>query len=696
MKREKEGSNPNRLINEKSPYLLQHAYDPIDWYPWSDEAFAKAEMESKPIFLSIGYSTCHWCHVMQRESFKDKEVAEILNNYYISIKVDREERPDIDEIYMTACQIASSSCGWPLTVVMTPKKEPFFIGTYIPKESRFGLIGLKELLIKIHNMWVNDREKILETSRSFTNILKDVFSTVLVSEPSEELIEKTYSSLVNLFDNDYGGFGGAPKFPSPTNLLFLLRYWFRKKDEMALEMVEKTLNNMRLGGIYDQIGYGFHRYSTDKMWKLPHFEKMLYDQAMITLAYIESYLATGNSFYKEVVEETFDFVLRELYSPYGVFYSALDAESEDEEGKFYTWSMDELRDVADEGLLGFITKVFNVKEKGNYIDEGRREYTGRNVFYINKPLDDLAIELNLSKDQLLEKIKKIREKLFQAREKRVRPKRDEKVLTDWNSLMIVSFAKAGKAFNCDKYVNVAKKTVDFILKNVVKNSILYHSFVDGDIGVRGFLDDYSFFIWALIETYEATMDIHYLREAFRFAKQAISLFWNEDDKLFDFTSKDAETAFVKPRKIFDSSYPSGNSIMLLNLLKLWKISSDESFLDKAEKLLRSLHGSAERYPLAHISFLIALDFYFSSKEVVIVGPRERVDTVEMIKVLHSIYCPNKIVLYKDPNVSEISELANFTKNYRMINGKCTAYVCRNRVCNLPTTDLTEFRKQFTG
>ncbi|MFX0141691.1 MAG: thioredoxin domain-containing protein, partial [Candidatus Hodarchaeota archaeon] len=442
----------NKLKTEKSPYLLQHAKNPVDWYPWGEEAFEKAKEEDKPIFLSIGYSTCHWCHVMAHESFEDDQVAELMNEVFVSIKVDREERPDIDKIYMTICQMITGSGGWPLTIIMTPEKKPFFAGTYFPKQTRFGRIGLIDLIKRIQDLWNNQKSELVNSADQITFSLQNIDQESPGEKFSESTIKRAYKQLSMQFDNVNGGFGNRPKFPTPHNLIFLLRYWKRTGDKKALEMVEKSLQAMRKGGIYDHIGFGFHRYSTDSIWLVPHFEKMLYDQALIAIAYIETYQATKNQLYRNTAKEIFSYVLRDMISVEGGFYSAEDADSEGEEGKFYVWSKDEIEKILEKEELGLATKIFNIEESGNYLEETSGKKTGNNILHLkNFPEKKIQVE-----------IEKIRSKLYISRKKRIYPHKDDKVLTDWNGLMIAALAKGAIALQEEKYLQAAKKATNFI------------------------------------------------------------------------------------------------------------------------------------------------------------------------------------------------------------------------------------------
>ena len=504
----------NRLIREKSPYLLQHAQNPVDWYPWGEEAFERARSEDKPVFLSIGYATCHWCHVMERESFEDQEAAELLNDTFVSIKVDREERPDIDAIYMSVCQMLTGSGGWPLTIMMTSDRKPFFAATYIPKQGRAGRPGLMELVPQVANLWRTRRTELLRSSEQIADRLKETATLLPGKALGEPVLKEAYKSLVQHFDARYGGFGDAPKFPSPHNLLFLLRYAKRSGDQLAAQMVEKTLQAMRFGGIYDHIGFGFHRYATDQAWLVPHFEKMLYDQATLAMAYTEAYQFTGKGEYERTTREIFAYVLRDMRSDEGCFFSAEDADSEGEEGKFYVWTEQELEEVlgSEDGRL--ITKVFNTRPAGNFSEEATGRRAGANILHLKQPLDSLASNLGLTSDQLATSVEGARKKLFEARRTRVHPLKDDKVLTDWNGLMIAALAKGAHAFNDAEYGDAAKKAMEFILQRMRdKDGRLLHRFRDGETSIQANLDDYAFTIWALIELYELTFLSGYLRDA---------------------------------------------------------------------------------------------------------------------------------------------------------------------------------------
>jgi len=674
---------PNRLINEKSPYLLQHAYNPVDWYPWCDEAFERAKIEDKPIFLSIGYSTCHWCHVMEKESFEDEEVAKILNENFIPIKVDREERPDIDTVYMTICQAMTGHGGWPLTIIMTPDKKPFFAGTYIPKHSRYGRIGLIELLQKVVEIWKENKDKVISLAEQITSEIKEALEKVEKGNIIDETIfTLAYKELEENFDPEYGGFGEAPKFPTPHNLMFLLRYWKRTGNAKAIDMIEQTLKGMWLGGIYDQIGFGFHRYSTDRKWLVPHFEKMLYDQALISLACIETYQATGKEKYAVLCSEVFSYVIDNLTNTDGGFFSAEDADSEGEEGKFYLWEYSELEKILNQSELNFVIENFNIRKDGNYIDELKRSRTGKNIFH-------LSSELEGEKRKIWESI---RLKLLKHRNNRIRPLKDDKILTDWNGLTISSLAKGYLTFGVEDYIKIAEKSANFILKNMLTNDgKLLHRFRDGEAKINGHLDDYAFLAWGLIELYEATFKTKYLKKAIELTNKMIELFWDENNGGF-FLSENEDVLF-KQKEIYDGAIPSGNSVALLVLIKLSKITGRSDLNELTFKLVETFSGTVSKHPSAYTFFLSAFDFLIGpSFEIIIVG-KSSDDISKIQKLLNSKFIPNKILLYKPTDrEDEINLIAPFLTHYKEIDGKTAIYICTNYECKQPVTSVEEMMR----
>lgn len=680
----------NRLTFEKSPYLLQHAENPVDWYPWGDEAFQKARREDKPIFLSIGYSTCHWCHVMAHESFEDDMVARLMNDAFVCIKVDREERPDIDQTYMAVAQALTGSGGWPLNVIITPDKKPFFAATYIPKEGRFGRIGMLDLVPKIKTIWKTQKGEILDSADQITSALKEAPSSAQGPKLDESVLKSAYQQLMTRFDPVHGGFGGAPKFPSPHTYLSLLRYWKQNQDEGALQMVEITLKAMRRGGIYDQLGFGFHRYSTDSQWHLPHFEKMLYDQAMTALAYLETFQATGKEEYATVAKEIFTYVLRDMTSDEGGFFSAEDADSEGVEGKIYLWAEDEIRELLGQKEADLVVNIFDISTEGNFAEESTGTMSGRNVLHMARPLSDVAIEMGISEFDLSNRLKEACKKLFEAREGRVHPHKDDKILADWNGLMIAAFARGAQVLEEPFYEKVARCAADFILSKMRnKDGRLLHRYRDGEAGIGANLDDYAFIIWGLIELYEASFQAAYLKAAIDLNGHLVEHFWS-DKGGFYFTPDDGEELILRKKDAHDSAIPSGNSTALLNILRLANLSANPELEELASKTMEFFSAQVKGLPAAHLSFTMALDFALGpSSEVVIAGSPRSEDTRKMLKALRSRFLPNNVVLLRSKDSPEITEIAPFTKDFQMQEGKATAYVCSGQVCQRPTTDAKE-------
>lgn len=690
--------NQNRLMHEKSPYLLQHADNPVDWYPWSNEAFEKAGKEDKPIFLSIGYSTCHWCHVMAHESFDDETVANLLNQAFVAIKVDREERPDIDNIYMTVCQMITGGGGWPLTIIMTPDKKPFYAGTYIPRDSRFGQVGMIELLPRIAELWKNRKKDIIKSADQIIEALGQAFEGAASAALDESALNGAFIYFENNFDRRFAGFGRAPKFPTPHNLLFLLRYWKRTGNVLALDMVESTLRAMRQGGIFDHLGLGFHRYSTDPEWLIPHFEKMLYDQALLALVYAESFQATGIEFYRRAGKEIFSYVLRNMTDESGGFHSAEDADSEGREGKFYLWRQEEILLALSEKDAQLAIAIFNVKPEGNFLDPHSGDPTGENILHLSRPLADIAKELNLTEIELLKKLESIRKKLLAYRERRPRPHKDDKILSDWNGLMIAALASGSQAFDEPAYAAAAARAADFIL-NVLRSDEgrLLHRFREGYSGLLANLDDYAFLIWGLLELYEATFETKYLDEAIRLNDEMIELFWDFQEGGFFFTPKDAEDLPVRQKEIYDGAIPSGNSVAALNLMRLGRITGNITYERKASNMMSVFGGQVRQAPQAYTMLLSALNYTLGpSFEIVVVGNSQTADTEKMLKALHRAYLPNKVVVFRPAELEQppIDNLAEFVREHKTIDNKATAYVCREYMCNMPTTDIEEMLRQL--
>jgi uncharacterized protein len=680
----KTGRKPNRLIKEKSPYLLQHAYNPVDWYSWSSEAFERAKAEDKPVFVSIGYSTCHWCHVMEKECFDDDQVAQLMNQTFICIKVDREERPDLDAAYMAVCQAMGKNCGWPLNVIMTPDKNPFFVASYIPKENRYGTVGMMSLVPQIGEIWRTRKAEM----ESIGKELKEQITVQTPTEANKKLdksaLNDAYDQLFLRFDQENGGFGRAPKFPSPHNLLFLLRYAHRTKDKTALMMVEKTLRAMRLGGIFDQVGLGFHRYSTDAQWLVPHFEKMLYDQALLLLAYLEAYQALGSPKFMITAKETLEYVLRDLASPEGGFYSAEDADSEGEEGKFYLWTLDEVKQATGEDA-DLAIKLFGVKAEGNFF-EPLKGKNGKNILYLALPLEQVAAESNLTMDALIDKLGKITNSLFQVRQRRIHPAKDDKILVDWNGLMIAALARANQVLGNPKYLQAATKTADFILEQMkTPEGRLFHRYAKGERAVNGFLDDYAFLVYGLIELYEASFVEKYLQSSLDLTKTMIEQFWDKKNGGFFFITKSDDDSVPRIKQTYDGAVPSGNSVALHNMLQLARLSRESSFEVYSDKLLEAFSEEIKEQPVGRTFMLVGLDFVLRhALNVVLVGTPEDRDTVEMIVALRKNYLPNLTVTMW---TSERAKSVVPGVFYEKIDGKPTAYICRDQTCMPPTNSI---------
>jgi len=672
----------NRLAKESSPYLLQHKNNPVDWYPWGDEAFQKALELNRPIFLSIGYSTCHWCHVMEEESFEDEQVAQLLNDNFISIKVDREERPEIDHLYMTVCQVMTGKGGWPLTIIMTPDKYPFFAGTYFPKKGRMGRPGMIELLPAISDAWVNKKDELIQSANQIKKYLIDSNNKELGDQLNQTILTTTNSQFINRYDKTHGGFGTKPKFPSPHNLIYLLRYHNMSGDKTSLLMVEKTLQEMRLGGIFDHVGFGFHRYSTDTEWILPHFEKMLYDQAMLTLAYTEAYQITYNQLYKDTAEEILYYVQRNMTDKRGGFYSAEDADSEGEEGLFYLWTIDEIKNILSNVESELLINTYGLNKQGNYDDEATGNRTEKNILYLKEPINNIELKNRLNQ---------IIKKLYQARKKRIHPLKDDKILTDWNGLMIAAYAKAGDVFNSDDYIQQAEKSAQFILKNLTDNNgRLLKRYRNGNAGVDAHLDDYAFFIWGLLELYEATFNVTYLAEAIQLSNIMVDEFWDVTNGGFFLGGESSEKLIVRAKTGYDGAMPSGNSVAAMNCSKLNRITGETKWAEISDKIFITFSNEIQKTPSGYASMVNAFLFNTDNpKEIVIVGSGKDSDTISAIEKIKSEYVPNKVIIFKDTDdeLNKLSPLAKWTVTQETIDEKTTYYICQDFACKIPTTDL---------
>jgi uncharacterized protein len=687
---DKNGNTQNRLRSEKSPYLLQHADNPVEWYPWGEEAFAAARRENKPIFLSIGYSTCHWCHVMAHESFENSDVARLMNETFISIKVDREERPDIDIVYMSVCQMMTGGGGWPLTILMTPEKEPFFAGTYIPRESHFGQMGLLEFIPHISELWANQKESIMSSANQIKQMVQDTSIKHSGGELSEDVLHLAFQQLFSKFDEIYGGFGDSPKFPTTHNLSFLLRYWKRTGNEKALELVESTLQAMRRGGIYDQIGFGFHRYSTVRDWVVPHFEKMLYDQAMISIAYLEAFQATGKPEYATTAREIFNYVMGSMKASGGGFYSAEDADSEGEEGKFYLWTTEELRKVLSPQEADLAAKVFNMNIGGNFVDQSKCNRTTDNILYMTKNFDEIAVDLHLSREDLSQSMNTIRGKLYTHRENRVHPFKDDKILADWNGLIIAALAMGGRILGNESYIDSAMEAAEFILhKMCLQDGRLLHRYRNGEAALPAHVDDYAFLIFGLLELYETTFDSKYLEKALYLNQVLLKHYWDDVNGGFYFTACNSEKLLIRKKEIYDGAIPSGNSISMFNLLRLGRLTANSDFEKKAIEIGKAFYEDVSQQPGAYTQLMVALDFLMGpSFEIVIAGKPDADDTKKMLEMVQKPFIPNKVVVFrpageKSPEIDTLLPVISYTASPE---GRAMAYVCRNYNCRLPTSD----------
>lgn len=670
---------PNHLIHESSPYLLQHAHNPVDWYPWGDAAFEKARKEDKPIWLSIGYSTCHWCHVMETESYSDPEVGKALNQDFVAIKVDREERPDIDQVYMQAAQMMTGSGGWPLNVLLTPEGKPFYAATYLPKTGRFGHIGVLELASRVHTLWQTDRSQLLNSAKKISATMNDRNSLARPDTLHTDIVKETYHELAATFDAKHGGFGGAPKFPSLHRILFLLRYGHIHHDAKAWEMAEKTLTEMFRGGIYDQVGFGLHRYSTDDHWLLPHFEKMLYDQAMFIIACTEAYQATGKAIYAKAVRATVQYVLRDMRAPNGGFYSAEDADSEGVEGKFYVWTMAEVAHVLSADDAAFAYTVFGMQKEGNMHDEsGGGEY-GINVLHLAHPPENAKDAARLAR---------IKTQLLKARTQRVRPFRDDKIMTDWNGLMIAALAIAARSLHEPEYAQAARTSAVFVLKRLRKtDGRLLHRFRKGKAGIEAHLDDYAFLVWGLIELYETDFDLQFLHTALDLTTDMLKYFSAPDGGLY-FTANDAASLLVRPMDAYDGAIPSGNSVAMMNLLRLARMTGNTVLEKTAADIASRFAKDVNSIPSA-FSWLISAYMFASTSghEVVLAGNRNTKNAETMLRTIRTHYLPHTVILWRDQvTADELAKIAPYTKAQKAINGKTTAYICEHFQCNQPTTD----------
>jgi len=695
---------PNRLSEASSPYLRQHAHNPVDWYPWGPEAFEKARAEDRPIFLSIGYATCHWCHVMAHESFEDPAVAALLNEAFVCVKLDREERPDVDAVYMTVCQLMTGQGGWPLTVALTPDLRPFFAGTYFPRESRHGRIGMLELVPRLAGLWRGRRADLDASADAAVAAIREVEARTATSaggEVGEEALRKGYDELAARFDGSQGGFGRAPKFPTPHQLLFLLRWHERSGHPEPLAMVEKTLTMMRRGGIFDHVGFGFHRYSTDARWLVPHFEKMLYDQALLVLACVETWEVTRTPRYRRIADEVLEYVARDLTDPEGGFYSAEDADSEGREGAFYVWTREAFDRVLEESLdagdAAFARRVFSVEGRGNFAEEATGKMTGENILHRRQSIGDIADESGLSEAEAGERIERIRKALFEARERRPRPLLDDKILTDWNGLMIAAAARAGAAFREPRHIHMARAAATFVLDRMRVDGRLLHRYRDGEVGLAACAPDLAYLAWGLIELYGATFEPRWLEAAGELLDELVAEFGDEVRGGVFTSAAGADDVLVRQREVHDGATPSANAVAWYALQRLGQLTGSQERIARARAVGRSLAGPLGRSPSAHTMSLVALDLELGpASEVVIAGVGPDVvgdaDGEALLSAVFDRFRPRVSVLVKPAEsaaAARVEALAPFTAGLDGLDGKPAAYVCTGFVCRRPTTDPEE-------
>ncbi len=680
----------NRLADATSPYLKMHADNPVDWHPWGEEAFQKAKEKDRPIFLSIGYYTCHWCHVMERKVFMNEDIARHLNESFISVKVDREQRPAVDHTYMTAAHRMGRRGGWPLSVFMTPDKKPFFIGTYIPPEK------FKTLVQRLSKLWnnSNQRKKLIQNAERVEKALQ---SSAGASEREfgKDILHRTFKGLKQQFDDENAGFGTGQKFPSPHKLLFLLRYGDRTGKEKAWNMVTRTLDAMRRGGMYDHIGFGFHRYATDPTWQLPHFEKMLYDQALLTCAYTEAYQATEKNRFKRTAEETIKFVQRDLGSDTGAFYSALASGSGGEEGGEYIWSTKRVREVLNEELASLVIDVFQMKDEGNYQKESTGKKTGKNVLRRSKSIPELAEERGMDPSTLRSKLEAARTKMHRDRESRPQVGTDTKILTDWNGLMIAALSRAGRILDEQSYIERARRTANFILSTLRgKDGRLRHRYRNGNVGIAGRATDYAYLTWGLIELYQSTFETRWLRTALSLTDTFIKHYWDQPSGGFFFSADFEDHPMGRQKQFRDGARPSANSVALWNLLRLGRITAREELEKKARRIFSAAPGRYTQRPSSLAMMMVGVDFDVGPAfEVVIAGDPQAEDTQKMLRHLRELYVPRKVVLLRPKgDRPDISEIASYTGPQKPKDGRATAYVCQNYACELPTTSVEKMKK----
>ncbi|MBM4260113.1 MAG: thioredoxin domain-containing protein [Deltaproteobacteria bacterium] len=679
----------NRLIHETSPYLLQHAHNPVDWYPWGEAAFQKAVSENKPILLSIGYSACHWCHVMERESFENEKIAVLMNELFVNIKVDREERPDLDEIYMSAVQMLTGRGGWPMTMFLTPDRKPFYGGTYFPPEDRGSMSGFPRVLMGVAQAYRDKPQDVAKSVEQILDNLQRMSQSPGGDRPfSPDIISDSVSAIARAYDSEHGGLGQAPKFPNPGAYELFLRDYHHTKNQRSLEMATYTLTKMAQGGIYDHLGGGFHRYSTDAKWLVPHFEKMLYDNAQLVRCYAQAYQATSDPLFKKVVEASVEYLLREMLHSEGGFYSTQDADSEGVEGKFFVWTPAEVNALVGEDDGEVFNRMYDVTEEGNFEEQ--------NILHPILTVEQASKFFRKSQSEIDELVARVKQKLFAERERRIKPFRDEKIITAWNGLMLSGLAEAIKIAPRQEYIDAANRTVEFFFSKLFRDGFLLHTYKDNQAKLLGYLDDYAFFAMGLADLYEATLERNRLERAVQLADIMLDEFWDDADAGFFYTGESHEQLISRAKPVFDASMPSGNATATHLLLRLHYLTGNETYLQRAEQVLRAYSEAMESQPFGFAHLLCALDFHLQKpQEIVIVGANDAADTRALLDAVHWFYLPNSTLQLAAPG-DALEKTSPLLAGKTQLNGKATAYVCRNFTCSAPVTDAAELKKLLLG